>query len=74
MLSKVTSFHGRVGRWLEACFPPQVRADRGERMHRFRKKALELVQANGCSCDDADARVEYVVGRSQGQLGRRLAV
>lgn len=67
MSSEVTSFQEKVERWLEACFPAEVRGDKDERMHRFLEEALELAQANGCSCDDAHALVEYVFGRPQGQ-------
>jgi hypothetical protein len=56
-----------VEEWLEACFPPAVRADRTERAHRFLEEALELAQANGCTRADAIALVEYVFGRAQGQ-------
>jgi hypothetical protein len=66
MSSEVTSYQRRVEHWLEACFPADVRADRGERTHRFLEEALELAQANGCSRDDAHALVEYVFGRPQG--------
>lgn len=67
MSSEVTSYQRRVERWLEACFPPKVGADRSERMHRFLEEALELAQANGCSRDDAHTLVEYVFGRPHGQ-------
>lgn len=53
--------------WLDACFPPAVRADRTERTHRFLEEALELAQANGCSRSDAIALVEYVYGRKKGR-------
>lgn len=64
---EITSYQARVEQWLEACFPPAVRADRAERTHRFLEEALELAQANGCSRLDAIALVEYVFGRPQGQ-------
>lgn len=35
--------------------PASVRADRGERAHRFLEEALQLAQANGCSRKDAVA-------------------
>lgn len=63
---RITSYQERVEQWLDACFPPEVRADRGERAHRFLEEALELAQANGCSRDDALALVDYVFGRTQG--------
>lgn len=63
----VTSYQERVEKWLEACFPPSVRADRSERTHRFLEEALELAQANGCTRSDAIALVNYVFDRPQGQ-------
>lgn len=67
------SYQHRVGTWLEACFPPEVRRDRQERNHRFLEEALELAQANGCSREDALALVEYVfhrpVGEPQSEVG-----
>jgi len=67
LAAEITSYQRRVEEWLEACFPPLVRADRGERTHRFLEEALELAQASGCSREDAIALVEYVFGRPQGQ-------
>lgn len=66
-MSETASYQQRVEKWLEACFPPSVRSDRSERTHRFLEEALELAQANGCSCEDALALVGYVFGRPQGQ-------
>jgi hypothetical protein len=63
----ITSFQARVEEWMEACFPPTVRADRRERAHRFLEEALELAQATGCTADDAHALVGYVFGRPQGE-------
>ena len=62
----INSYQERVEQWLEACFPPEVRADRGERTHRFLEEALELAQANGCSRSDALALVDYVFDRAKG--------
>jgi hypothetical protein len=67
MTSEITSYQRRVEQWLEACFPPTIRADRAERTHRFLEEALELAQANGCSQADAHAIVSYVFGRPEGR-------
>ena len=72
MTKKINSYQMRVERWLEACFPPAVRANRAERTHRFLEEALELAQANGCSREDALALVEYVFGRSQGDPAQEV--
>jgi hypothetical protein len=67
MSPELSSYQQRVERWLDACFPPEVRSDRTERAHRFLEEALELAQANGCSREDALALVEYVFGRPVGR-------
>jgi hypothetical protein len=64
--SELNSYQRRVEEWLEACFPPKVRSNRGERNHRFLEEALELAQANGCSREDALMLVDYVFSRPQG--------
>lgn len=72
MVPKLSSYQRQVEQWLEACFPPSVRADRSERTHRFLEEALELAQANGCSRDDAIALVNYVFGRPAGQANQEV--
>lgn len=72
MAAEITSYQRRVEKWLEACFPPSVRSDRGERTHRFLEEALELAQANGCTRDDALALVDYVFGRPPGQPAQEV--
>ncbi len=72
MAAEITSFQSRVERWLEACFSPDVRTNRGERTHRFLEEALELAQANGCTRDDALALVEYVFGRPAGEAAQEV--
>lgn len=72
MAAEITSYQRRVEQWLEACFPPSVRSDRGERTHRFLEEALELAQANGCTRADALALVDYVFGRPAGQPAQEV--
>lgn len=72
LAADITSYQARVERWLEACFPPSVRSDRGERTHRFLEEALELAQANGCSREDAVALVDYVFSRPQGDPAQEV--
>lgn len=72
MAAEITSFQSRVERWLEACFSPDVRTNRGERTHRFLEEALELAQENGCTRDDALALVDYVFGRSAGEAAQEV--
>ena len=60
-------FQERVAPWMDACFGPEVAANKTIRNHRFLEEALELVQACGCSSSDAHALVDYVFGRPVGE-------
>lgn len=62
-----SSFQWRVGLWLVACFGEAISADKSERNHRFLEEALELVQACGCSQQEAHQLVDYVYGRPVGE-------
>lgn len=61
------TFQRRVGGWVLACFGPDIAKNKAERNHRFLEEALELVQACGCTKDDAHLLVEYVYGRDIGK-------
>ena len=56
----------RVQPWMLACFGEEIASDRIERNHRFIEEALELVQANGCTVDEAHQLVDYVFNRPVG--------
>lgn len=60
-------FQARVQPWLMACFGAMIAGDREERNHRFLEEALELVQACGCTADEAHQLVDYVYGRPVGE-------
>ncbi len=70
--SELNSYQRRVEEWLEACFPPEIRSNRGERNHRFLEEALELAQSNGCSRADALTLVDYVFGRPRGDPAQEV--
>ena len=65
-------YQSRVQPWLVACFGPEVAGDREERSHRFLEEALELVQATGCTADEAHALVEYVFQRPAGETSQEV--
>lgn len=65
-------FQPRVAPWMLACFGAAISADRIERNHRFLEESLELVQANGCTRDDAHQLVDYVFGRPVGELHQEI--
>ncbi|MCR9236193.1 MAG: hypothetical protein NXI17_05935 [Alphaproteobacteria bacterium] len=66
------SFQSRVNPWLHACFGSEIAANRIERNHRFLEEALELVQANGCTPDEAHQLVDYVFGRPIGVISQEV--
>ena len=53
-------------------FGSQISADVIERNQRFLEEAIELVQANGCTADEAHQLVEYVYGRPQGDINQEV--
>ena len=60
------SFQSRVRPWLLTCFGEAIASDKSERNHRFLEESLELVQALGCTQDEAHQLVDYVFGRPSG--------
>lgn len=63
----VLGFQNEVGLWTDKCFGSEISEDTVERNHRFLEEALELVQACGCSVEEARQLVEYVFLRSVGE-------
>lgn len=59
-------FQERVSHWADACFGPESKLDRVERMHRFLEEALELAQACGCTRHEAEQLLNYVFSRPIG--------
>lgn len=53
--------------WMEQCFGPAIARNKIERNYRFLEEALELVQANGCTKEDALKLVDYTFSRPPGQ-------
>lgn len=66
------SFQQAVSVWMYACFGSEIAADRSERNHRFLEEALELVQASGCSAEEAHSLVDYVYGRPEGDINQEV--
>lgn len=66
-LEKFATFQQQVKPWLLSCFGEEIASDRSERNHRFLEEALELVQACGCTKEEAIQLVDYVYGRPLGE-------
>lgn len=66
------TFTERVLPWLLAAFGEKVTYDKAERNHRFLEEALELVQACGCTSQEAHGLVDYVFGRPVGEVNQEL--
>ena len=58
--------------WLLRCFNEDIASNTKERNFRFLEEALELVQANGCSREDALRLVDYVYNRPSGELNQEV--
>lgn len=65
-------FQTEVGDWLLRCFGKQIAFDVTERNHRFLEEALELVQATGCTKQEAHNLVDYVFGRDVGEVTQEV--
>lgn len=63
----ILSFQDKVKLWVIKCFGEKIASDTIERNHRFLEESLELVQACGCSADEAHQLVDYVFGRPVGE-------
>lgn len=68
----MNSFQNRVRRWMHHCFGEVIAADKVERNHRFLEESLELVQACGCTQDEAHKLVDYVYGRPTGDVHQEI--
>lgn len=66
------SFQERVAPWMQACFGPEISADKLERNDRFIEEALELVQASDYPKERAHQLVEYVYGRDRGEINQEV--
>lgn len=69
---KAVGFQSRVHEWVVECFGSDVASNRRERNHRFLEESLELVQALGCTEDDAHTLVDYVYGRPAGDAQQEV--
>jgi len=61
-----------VGEWMLACFGPAISHDKIERNFRFFEEALELVQAHGCTKEQALTLVDYVFSRPIGEPAQEV--
>jgi hypothetical protein len=68
----IESFQNRVRPWILACFGAEIASDHMERNHRFLEEALELVQACGCTAEEAHQLVDYTFGRPTGDKAQEV--
>lgn len=66
------SFQARVQPWMMECFGLVISGDTRERNHRFLEEALELVQACGCTIQEAYTLVHYVFNRPVGEVPQEI--
>lgn len=67
-----TSFQERVHAWMLECFNDEIAYSVQERNHRFLEEALELVQAQGCTKEEALQLVDYVYSRDAGEVRQEV--
>jgi hypothetical protein len=60
------TYQGDVATWMQQCFGVEGATDKQTRNFRFIEEALELVQALGCTREDAQRLVAYVYDRPAG--------
>ncbi len=68
----MNNFQHRVFPWLLSCFGYVIASDKRERNHRFLEEALELVQACGCTAEEAHQLVDYTFNRPIGDPAQEL--
>ena len=71
-MTAFSTFEARCHWWCADTMGIEVANDLTERNHRFLEEALEFVQSNGCTREDAHALVEYVFNRPQGDISQEL--
>lgn len=65
-------FQRRVHAWVHHCFGWASAGDNNERNRRFLEESLELVQACGCTKQEALRLVDYVFGRPKGEVDQEV--
>lgn len=65
-------FQARVAPWMDACFGPEISADRLERGDRFLEEALELLQSGHYPPGRVAALRDYVWGRPEGEPAQEV--
>ncbi len=65
-------FQYEVEPWMQQCFGEVISNDKRERNHRFLEEALELVQACGCTIQEAYTLVHYVFNRPKGEVYQEI--
>jgi hypothetical protein len=66
------NFQAAVHEWMLRCFGTEIADDKAERNHRFLEESLELVQAAGCTREEAMKLVDYVFDRPVGELHQEV--
>ena len=64
----VWNYQSLVNDWMQACFGPEISADKTERNHRFLEEALELVQSIGCTQSEAHQLIVSGVKNAHHQM------
>lgn len=71
-LTAASTFQRRFQEWMLVCLGQEQAECRLQRNHRLLEETLELVQAAGCSREDAHHLVDYVFDRETGELRQEI--
>jgi hypothetical protein len=71
-LANTSTLQARTKPWMDACFGQEISSDKVERNHRFLEEAIELVQSNGCTREEAFKLVDYVYDRPSGAMHQEV--
>ena len=71
-MREALDFQARVKPWMDACFGPDISADRLERGDRLLEEVLELLQSGQYPRERIAALVEYVWSRPEGEPAQEV--
>lgn len=72
LVESTADYQYDVGRWSKECFGEELTIEAHERALRFGEEALELVQTQGVTAEQAHQLVDYVFGRPVGEAEQEV--
>lgn len=72
LAGQTQQYQEQTKQWMIACFGEQASSDLVERRYRFLEESLELIQACGCTKQNALTLVDYVFSRNVGEKSQEV--